>query len=948
MVKSSVLRLLLAWAAFAAAVLPVFSQTKLDLQHQARGIDFSGATYTKPVRMGSALPSTCMIGEGYFLNSAPAGSNFYLCLSPNVWVLQGASSGSGSATSNAAGTVLLPSGATSNILGTGASGVQSYIGNSIVAFGATGNGTTNDLAAINAAIQATPNGGTVYVPPGQYLLEGTTGTELILFSKNVNMQCAGWGLTQFIIASNVPNTIDWVHYTASSQGQFMRDCQFLPQSATPGRYGIYIDGTSANIEQFDLSHNQVQNPGSGYALAMVSNVYDSIVQNNRFTGGIYAAAGDRNILVYNETGGPGPGIYFSQVPGSYGNLIHGNSITNCSGAIVVVYAQMLEISANEIEPASGCADDANHAAIDLQGVLNTPLQGVKVIHNQINPLVTTMVNLIRVDQSWGAIISENECSTYASDICVVQTTNAKNTRIGLNYLFVYGPDTALLSDSGSGTIRYDKTGVQNLQGGLNVGSITTAKLVNPGAYPPTVAANCASSCNSTWTYTYTDVDAAGNETLAASSSASVSNNATLNGSNYNTITPIGLAYANHYNIYRTASGGTPAATGCIGSVWPQNNAGAGGGPLSLVDTGLTAGSCGSGTSTPTINATGAWNGMIIPIAGGGMYFNGPSELLATNAQESGSLATAPVWSILDATQAVTAAITVNAASQENTWFGVAAGYTTTSSAQDDVGIGDLVAFSNTTGSYDTWLGYVAGFNNTTGQYNTCIGEAACYSNRTGGSLTAVGQAALYHATAANNTAIGSGAGNAITTGASDTALGFSALYNNTTGSNVVAIGATAGNTIGDGSTAVTAINNSVLIGTGAEALTAAADTNEICIAGSACKGQGSNTTHIGNSGTVQTMLEGIVSIPTSGAVASASTIAPTRQVFHVTGTTAILTITPPAACTVSGYACQLTLIPDGPWTTAPGGNIALGSTAVVNRALLMTYEPGTAKWYPSY
>jgi hypothetical protein len=52
MVRSSVLRLLVCLDSLAAVVLPAFSQTKLDLQHQARGIDFTGSTYKKLVRMG--------------------------------------------------------------------------------------------------------------------------------------------------------------------------------------------------------------------------------------------------------------------------------------------------------------------------------------------------------------------------------------------------------------------------------------------------------------------------------------------------------------------------------------------------------------------------------------------------------------------------------------------------------------------------------------------------------------------------------------------------------------------------------------------------------------------------------------------------------------------------------------------------------------------------------
>jgi len=77
------------------------------------------------------------------------------------------------------------------------------------------------------------------------------------------------------------------------------------------------------------------------------------------------------------------------------------------------------------------------------------------------------------------------------------------------------------------------------------------------------------------------------------------------------------------------------------------------------------------------------------------------------------------------------------------------------------------------------------------------------------------------------------------------------------------------------------------------------------------------------------------------ALSSNTTITPIRGVHHVTGTTTITTITVP-----SGFTGTLVLIPDGLWSTNTGGNIAKATTAVVGKALHMTYD-GTS-WYPSY
>jgi hypothetical protein len=80
--------------------------------------------------------------------------------------------------------------------------------------------------------------------------------------------------------------------------------------------------------------------------------------------------------------------------------------------------------------------------------------------------------------------------------------------------------------------------------------------------------------------------------------------------------------------------------------------------------------------------------------------------------------------------------------------------------------------------------------------------------------------------------------------------------------------------------------------------------------------------------------------PSFPTVASAATTTLASPVSFVSGTTAISTINAPFT--------QITLIPTGLWATNTAGNIALGSTAVVSKALILTYNDTTAKWYPSY
>lgn len=78
------------------------------------------------------------------------------------------------------------------------------------------------------------------------------------------------------------------------------------------------------------------------------------------------------------------------------------------------------------------------------------------------------------------------------------------------------------------------------------------------------------------------------------------------------------------------------------------------------------------------------------------------------------------------------------------------------------------------------------------------------------------------------------------------------------------------------------------------------------------------------------------------ALASAATVQLTTGLEHITGTATITTLTPPRTY----FTGCVSLIPDGAWQTATGGNIALASTAVVGKVLRECYDGN--KWYPSY
>ena len=90
----------------------------------------------------------------------------------------------------------------------------------------------------------------------------------------------------------------------------------------------------------------------------------------------------------------------------------------------------------------------------------------------------------------------------------------------------------------------------------------------------------------------------------------------------------------------------------------------------------------------------------------------------------------------------------------------------------------------------------------------------------------------------------------------------------------------------------------------------------------------------------------IANTAVAGTIASAATVAPTAPVTIISGTAAIVTITAPAPISATGGT--ITFIPTDAFTWTTAGNIAVAGTAVVSRALTLTYDATTVKWYPSY
>jgi len=125
---------------------------------------------------------------------------------------------------------------------------------------------------------------------------------------------------------------------------------------------------------------------------------------------------------------------------------------------------------------------------------------------------------------------------------------------------------------------------------------------------------------------------------------------------------------------------------------------------------------------------------------------------------------------------------------ENVFVGFLSGYYN-SSGYYNVAIGSRALYSNTTGSYNVASGAFALISNTTGSDNIANGYTALSLNTTGTGNTATGSGSLHYSTTGYyNTAYGSFTLYSNTTGNSNSAYGSYALYLNTTGNYNVANG----------------------------------------------------------------------------------------------------------------------------------------------------------------
>jgi len=345
---------------------------------------------------------------------------------------------------------------------------------SVLFYGATGNGTTDDTAAVQAAITAaqTHGGGTVYFPAGQYLLKGS-GAQLLLVQKQIKIVGDGRGST-LLVDPTVPSTTDVIRLSpppggAEGFGWSIDGIQIMAKSGTPARHALNIDITAAG--QF-MSKFLLQNcffeqlGGRSVFLTNPSNVdglFTSTITNNFFVGGMsLLRAGDSINIIGNTFTGANAAMDLSQVVGAANIVIAYNNITSAGGAVQQVgNADQLKIMYNQIEQTV-----ANPTASMIY--LNNSSY-TEIVGNNMNSHGNSLYNIVVQTSSYAKIRDNIISPGTATAIYILASSD--HTEVGYNN---YGPGQVnddLVTDQGIATIGVLRT-LTLTNGWVNADTVT--------------------------------------------------------------------------------------------------------------------------------------------------------------------------------------------------------------------------------------------------------------------------------------------------------------------------------------------------------------------------------------------------------------------------------------------------------------------------------------------
>lgn len=303
-------------------------------------------------------------------------------------------------------------------------------------YGATGNGTTDDTTAIQAAITALPaSGGTMYFPPGIYLISGTLdfgakpGVKVAGEGKPGQNAVVGMGAT-VIKYTGTDWALKWAAgaATVAFNGIHIEGIHFQGTTGVTG--GVWL-GNAANSLIRDCAFSEFKN---GTTTAACIRVGEGATYGSQYNtlDNITASASDIAVDIYQSNGTRIIGGNFEDTmptprTGTYGVRIRsGGDTTTLIGTVIQGFDTLLDIAG------TGTSCTAVRCEGFATAAYNIPGQKVSVIGGSIN-------NGINGSVGTGVVLTSTSlaCLLLTATVSSVAT---KLTDAGTKNTYIIDPD----------------------------------------------------------------------------------------------------------------------------------------------------------------------------------------------------------------------------------------------------------------------------------------------------------------------------------------------------------------------------------------------------------------------------------------------------------------------------------------------------------------------------
>ncbi len=318
-------------------------------------------------------------------------------------------------------------------------------------FGAAGDNSTDDTAAVQAAIDSLSNGGTLLLTKPHRLFEPSPGaTECLLISgKCINIINLDWQTSGLRVDASVPATCDIIRYegTTTHRPITIRDLSITGATGSPGRHGIFFDATGSDNAFFygvEIDHCFIFMPGSaGQSIrseaTLTSNSGGFAYSNIKFCNiesVAFINVGDNVGVLHNtivNTDNDEAGIYGYNISGAVNFKMIGNVIATKGCHILWDGGYSPVIAFNELESPSGFTSTSpRDAMIDLRAD-EFDCGSPRVTGNSVSSLASTgNHHCLRLGDVDDAQVYGNRFHTLHATKCVLIDAESNRAIIGDN------------------------------------------------------------------------------------------------------------------------------------------------------------------------------------------------------------------------------------------------------------------------------------------------------------------------------------------------------------------------------------------------------------------------------------------------------------------------------------------------------------------------------------